>query len=147
MPGIYGLRRFKGKPGQGFVRREGRHVHAGHPSVGVAEMHAVKVVVHGVLAHHQIADVQRRAEGTGNARVHQMGHAEAAAQNLGAQGRVDLAHAALHHHNVHAFQRALAEFAARHRAGCFIVHLAQQDFHFHLHGADNAEFYHNNLHL
>ena len=105
-------------------------------------MNAVKIVVHGVPAHHQVADVQLGAQGTGNARIHQMGHAIAVAQNLGAQRRVDLAHAALDDDHAEALQIAFIEGAPSLDPGAFVFQHPQQGLHLLLHSADNAKFCH-----
>ena len=101
-------------------------------------MDAVKVMIHGVPAHHQVADVQIRAEGACDAGIHQMGHAEAVAQNLCAQSRIDLAHTALHHRDGQPLQNTVMEGASGLLSGLPVFHDAQQGLHLLLHGADDS---------
>ena len=107
------IRRGKGVGHQRFVGGEGGCIGAGHLTIGVGEGGAVKIVIHHVPADHQIADVQLGAEGTGNAGVDQMGDAVQVAENLGADGGVDLADAAFHDGDGQTLQGAVIEFGTR----------------------------------
>ena len=95
-------------------------------------------MIHGILAYHQVANVQIRTEGSRNAGVHQMGYAKAVAENLGTQGRADLAHAALHHGDRKPLQSTIKKAAAGPFGFPFFLHQAKQGFHFFFHGADDS---------
>ena len=69
-------------------------------------------MIHGIPADHHIPNVQVIAQRAGNAGVHQAGHVKQVTQNLGAQRRIDLADAALHHRHRQSFQNAIMEDAA-----------------------------------
>ena len=105
-------------------------------------MDPVEVVIHGVLADHQITDVQLLTQGAGNAGVDQMGHTVAVAENLGAEGGIYLAHAAAHHHNAQPFQGSLIKSASGAAGFRFVLHIFQKGFHLQIHGTDDSEFYH-----
>ena len=132
----------KGIADQRIVRREGGHVHLGHLAHGITKGGGVHIVIHGVLADHQVADVQLGAQRAGNAGIHQMGHTEQVAQDLRAQGRVDLADAALHHGNRQPLQQPLVKDAPGDFLFCLVSHQAQQGFNFLLHSADDSQFCH-----
>ena len=138
MAGIHGFSSCESQLHHLFVCGEGHHIHAGDLAHLVAEVDTVEIMVHGILAYHQVADVQVSVQGTGDTGVHQVGDAEDAAQDLGAHGGVDLAHAALDHHSIHAAKLALAEFHARMGGNLHSFHIFLQKRHFHGHGADNA---------
>ena len=52
--------------------------------------------------------------------------------------RIDLAHAALHHHGGQPFQQTLAEVHSGDGLNFLLGHGVLEGLHFHLHGADNA---------
>ena len=138
MAGIYRLRRRIGVAEHRVIGGKRNDIHPRNLAEGIAEMDAVKVMVHGVPAHHQIADVQLGAERTGNTGVHQMGHAEAVAEDLHAQRRVDLAHAALHQNHGKSHQHALMEGAACFLCGGHLLHFGKQCLNLHVHGTNNS---------
>ena len=138
MAGVHSLGGGEGQVHHGFVRRESHHIHAGHLAHLIAEVDAVKIVVHGVPAYHQVSDIQVGVQGTGNTGIHQMRHPKDAAQDLGAHGGIDLAHAALDHHSVQSPELSLTEFHARVGGNLHSLHVFLQKRHFHSHGADNT---------
>ena len=105
-------------------------------------MDAVEVVVHGILAHHQVSDVQLGTEGAGNAGIHQVSYAEGGAEALGAEGGVDLAHTALDNDGGEPLQHPLIKGAAGNFFGCGVFHRGDQGFHLRGHSADDSEFFH-----
>ena len=145
MAGVHSLGGGEGVGHQGVVRREGYHIHAGYLGIGVAEVDAVKVVVHGVPADHQVCNVQIIAQGAGNAGVHQMGDGKAGAEDLGAQRGIDLAHAALDDDGGQAVQCALVKGASCNFLRSAFGHGFHQSFNLLGHGTDNSEFCHDVL--
>ena len=141
MAGIDLLRSFKSKDGQFFIGGEGQHIQSGDLSGHIAHRGTVKIVVHGIHADQNIADIQFVTQRARHAGVHQMGHTEYTAHDLGAHSRIDLANTALHNHSIQPFQAAFIELAAGNGLLFLIFQGRHQDLHFHIHGADNSEFH------
>ena len=135
---IHRLRRRECAAKQRVVGRKRDDIHPRNLAEGIAEMGTVKIMVHGVPAHHQIADIQLRAKRPRNTGVHQMGHAKAVTHDLHAQRRVDFAHAALHENHGKPHQHALVEGAARFLCGGHLLHFGKQCFNLHIHRANNS---------
>ena len=142
MAGVDGLGGGKSIAAQSLVCCIGQG-HAGDLACGIAEDGDVHIVVHSVGGNHHVGDIQFGAQGACDAGVHQMGHAVDAAQDLGAHGGVDLAHAALDDDHIQAFQLAGAELHTGDVGGLQALHLLFQSGDLHIHGADDSKFDHN----
>ena len=99
-------------------------------------------MVHGIPAHHQITDVQVGTERAGNAGVDDVGYLKQVAEDLGAHGGIDLAHAALDDDHIQVLQHAFIKDGACLMQLLFVFHQGQQGFDLFLHGTDNAELCH-----
>ena len=136
------LRRHHSQCHQLPVRRERHHIHPGHLPHGIAEMDAVKIMIHGILTDHQIADVQLRTQGACDAGVQDVSHRKAVAQDLGADRGVDLTDAALHHHHVQPGEPALKKHAPGPFCLFLILHGLQERLHLLGHGTDDTKLFH-----
>ena len=72
---------------------EETHTQLGDFSQGVAKDGSVYIVIAGIGRHHDVSDVDFCFQGTSHTGVDDVGYLEVIAENLGADGSVDLAHA------------------------------------------------------
>ena len=140
MAGIDGFGCGVGCLHQGAVRCKA-HRHAGHLPRHIAEIGHIHIVIHGIQADHQVADIQGRIQGASDAGVHQMGDPIKIAEHLHAQGGVDLADAALDHCHGLAVQGTFMEGGACMMGGVLIFQKGQESLYLLLHGADNTKLH------
>ena len=77
--GIFCFGSGKSRIHQRLICREGDHIHAGHLADGTTPEPQVEIVVDGIPADHQIANVQLRAQGAGDAGIDDVGNMKAVA--------------------------------------------------------------------
>ena len=124
-----------------LIRRERGHIKARYLPDGTAPEPQVKIVVDGILADDQIANVQLRAQRAGNAGIDDVAHTVTTDQDLSAHGSIDFADTTLYHHYGQPLQVAFTKFHARAGGDGHVLHIFLQRLDLHRHSANDSKLH------